>query len=715
MPTVEWQTLGNVIEDGKPSYTQRFTITGGNGVARVCFNQFARKMEAVNPADTIREIIPGYYYISSPRLGSNTETIIDIKTSATLRHHSYMPDGVHAVMANGSVAPVRFTRLPISDRPEQWSLPNSDKMPSAESTYTLNESLRGGKEPSEFDLIPSLKKVELRGEGKANLNAAPKETAITHENPEYYQIDLTGEVPAIAYASERGKIYAFNTLQQLRNNNPNGVSMAWIEDYPDLPYRAFMMDIARNYFGIPQLQQLVQQMARYKLNKLHFHFCDDEAWRLEIPSLPELITVGSRRGYTLDEKEHLAQIFDGNGNPNSSQGTANGYITRQEFVQFLQYCKSLGIDVIPEIESPGHARAAIKAMENRYRRTGDASLRLIEDGDKSVYTSAQSFHDNIMNPAIEGPYKFMEIVISDIEAMYKDAGVTLETIHIGGDEVPKNAWGGSPSVQAMIKEQNLDGERGVHAAFVERIAEILNKKGIGMNGWQEIAIGHSADYDKKIAPLTRGVNFWTVSKSSKAPEAAAAGYKIIISNVDHFYLDQTYSNHPEEKGLTWGGNVDEFATLHGYPSKLCPVDSAYAKNVIGVSGQIFGETLRSFEQLQTYLFPKWLGLAERGWNANPSYNDKDFNRFIEERELPSLALRGIHFHVKQPGIKVEDGMIVMNAPYSSGTIRYTTDGSNPTEKSPIYTTPFTDNGAEQIRATFFFKGMKSVPTIHFRK
>lgn len=711
MPSVEWLTIGNTLSDGAPVYTQRFIVKGAKGIERICFNQFARAMRAVNPSDTICEIVPGYYYFATPGLKADGEAVVDIVTSGTLRHHSYMPDGVHGVASDGKPVAVRFTRRPISDNPRQWSLPGSDLSPRPEAVYELNESLKGGKVPGAFDIIPSLKTVRLIDGGKVKIASAPVARPLEHPNPEYYTITLAGDSVVIGYASPRARLLALSTLSRLREVNPDGIPAATIEDWPDFPYRGLMIDIARNFMGITELQKIAQQMSRYRMNKLHLHFADDEAWRLEIPGLPELTDVGARRGYTLDEDSFLAQIFAGNGSPDTAYGTANGYISRFEFLQFLRYCHSLGIDVIPEIESPGHARAAIKSMRHRYRATGDGSYLLTEDGDTSSYTSAQSFRDNVMNPALPGPYKFMGKVIAEIDSMYREAGVPLVAIHIGGDEVPRGAWGGSPKARSMINDNNLDGERGLHAAFVESVADTLSRRGIAMNGWQEIAVGHSPGYDRKIAPLTAGVNFWRESRRSEAPAAAAAGYPVIVSNVDHFYLDQAYTSHPDEQGLTWGGNVDEFATLEGYPYELCPADSASRKNIIGVSGHLFSETIRDFHQVRRYLFPKMLGLAERAWNAMPTYARPDFNRLIAERELPAMARRGADFHLRQPGIKVVDGKLLMNSPYEGAVIRYTLDGSNPTADSPAYAGPVVDDGHSQVRATLFYQGKRSVPTM----
>ncbi len=710
MPSVRWETLGNQGDGREATYTQRFTIRGGKGIKRLCFNQFARKMETVNPADTLVEIIPGYYYIASPRLEQD-DAQIDIVTHAALRHFDYQPDGVHGVDAQGNPRTVRFTRASIIDRPEQWSTSGADLMPKGEVIYDFNESLASGSVLDPFYVIPSVKKVYHKDGPNSKVTDPVVEVKVDTIAPEGYRIDFTKSPVEIAYSTESGRQYAYNTLQQLRANNPEGVPAAVVEDWPDFPYRGVMIDISRNYIPLPEMQKIVQHMAHYRMNTLHFHLVDDEAWRLEISGLPELTDVGARRGYTQDEKDFLVQIFAGNGDPNSTVGTANGYITRSEMVGFLRFCKSLGVNVIPEIESPGHARAAIKAMEARYRHTGDASLRLVEDGDTSSYTSAQAFHDNVMNPALAGPYKFMDLVTDELIAIWREADAPLLAIHIGGDEVPAGAWNGAPSVKKMMAEKGFTEERQVHAAFVERIAKMLAHKGVKMSGWQEIAVGHSPEFDDSVAPEVYSVNFWTSSKGSRAPEAISNGFPVIISNVDHFYLDQAYNNHPLEKGLTWGGNVDEFTTLAGYPYELCVVDEDDRGGILGVSGHLFGETIRDYSQVESHLLPKMLGLAERAWNANATYTPGQFNAVIDQRELPALARKGVNFHLRQPGVKAIDNQIVMNSPYPKAVIRYTTDGSNPTEDSAVYESPISAAGVKQIRASLFHMGKQSFPTI----
>ena len=214
------------------------------------------------------------------------------------------------------------------------------------------------------------------------------------------------------------------------------------------------------------------------------------------------------------------------------------------------------------------------------------------------------------------------------------------------------------------------------------------------------------------------MNCWTVFNPKASidkhvsVQALKGGYPVILSNVNHFYLDQSYNYHPDEPGLTWGGVVDEFASLNGYPAKMCPAPADAKGKIIGVCGHVFAETLRSPQQLEAYLFPKMLGLAERAWNANATYSEPKFNLIISEYELPTLNLDS-NFHLRQAGISYKNGKVSMNSPYKGAVIRYTLDGSEPCIDSPIYSKPIKTDATE-IRARLYYLGKESITTILYR-
>lgn len=710
---VTWQLVGNRDDN---TYVQRITVDNTKNINRLCFNQFARKMTPVNPADTIHEIVPGYYYISSARFGKTNDTIqIDIVTKGRFSARCYSIDGLHAIDKKGKLTEVDYTREAVDRRREQWSNANFDLMPYGDSIFAINKSLECDREITPFDIIPRLKSVVTAGNGTTDSSAKINERLITHDNNEFYRISLAGQTIDIEGASDTALKTARHTLSRLFDLNGGSLPNAVIEDYPDFHYRGLMIDIARNFQPLDSLLRIIDLMADYRLNKFHFHFSDDEAWRLEIPTMPELTEYGSRRGYTLDESDFLAQIFTGNGDPDNKATSSNGYYTTSHFIRLLQYCDSLGIEVIPEIESPGHARAAIKAMQHFYRKHNRVRYFLSEENDTSSYTSAQAFHDNVMNPAIDGPHDFMSSVVKEIHSMYDKAGVELKSLHIGGDEVAKGAWSGSPTAQAYIAHRGFDGEHSLLAYWVGELAKMLTDRHIKMIGWQEIAIGHSKAFNDTISPLVGGVNCWSTLREKGVPEESARnGFPVILSNVNHFYFDQVYNNHPEEPGLNWGGSVDELAAFDGYADMLCKPQSGAKGEIIGISGHLFSETLRSPTMMQLYLLPKMLGMAERAWNRYESWTKPEFNKIIGSRELPRFAAQRLNFHLRQPGIIVTNGMVTINSPYEGALVRYTLDGTNPTDESPIYDKPFAITGdVTQIRARLYYLDKESVATIIF--
>ncbi len=721
--SVEWSTLGNELAtDGTPQYVQRFEIKADQPFARIAFNQFARKMHVVNPSDTLIEIVPGYYCVASPRFASTKpgETIIvDVATSATLNSICYSVDGVHLVLADGSTRAVEFSRKDITAERKLWVSPSGeDVMPYGDTVYDRNEELRADLEHSNFyDVIPSYKKVTLSGGKCGRITSVRYVDATNPQHAEWYRATIADGTLTLETAPNNREA-AMRRLAPLNLELAMSVPEAVVEDYPDFSYRGMMIDISRNYQTPAEMERVLHMMARYGLNVLHFHFADDESWRLDIPGMPELVEVGGRRGYTLTETDHLAQIFTGDGNP-ASLNTSNGYFTREDFIGMLRVAQSLGIKVLPEIESPGHARAAILAMEKRLRDTGDATYRLIDPDDKSIYTSAQSFHDNVMNPAIPGPVRFMTYVVAEIQKMYADAGVELPAIHIGGDEVADGAWKGSPIAQKYMKDHGITNERDLHLVFIREIVKNFSEMGIRISGWQEIAVGHSDEFNKAVRPNVFSVDCWSTlgEQNSVTMQSARSGYPTVLSNVNHFYMDMCYSPHPYERGLSWGGYVDEFDSLHGYAAVLCPVEPEAAKNIIGIGGHLFSETIRSAENLEEMLLPKTLGLAERAWNADTTYTDAAFNAVLGFREIPWLQLGDYKFHVRQPGIKMVDGKVVMNTSYPASLapeIRYTLDGSEPTRASLLYQGPIDAGSATQIRARAFVGTRQSVVSLLFK-
>ncbi|MBR5029699.1 MAG: family 20 glycosylhydrolase, partial [Muribaculaceae bacterium] len=257
------------------------------------------------------------------------------------------------------------------------------------------------------------------------------------------------------------------------------------------------------------------------------------------------------------------------------------------------------------------------------------------------------------------------------------------------------------------------------------------KRGIRIEGWQEVALNHSDDFNKRVAPRFAGVNAWsTIGSRIEVPyKIANAGYPTILSNVDNFYMDMGYSMHQYEQGLHWGGSVNEFDSWKAQPWNLYG-NNADGKtpltrrdNIIGVQAQLWGETLRNYSEVEMLVIPKIFGVVERGWNATPAWaGDNDamtqararYNMNIADWELPMLHKRGYNFHLAQPGIIVKDGMLLANAQYPAAEVRYTLDGSEPTLTSPLWTAPVTvPVNCELVKAKAYYLGKQSVTTYLF--
>ena len=711
-----------------------------------------------------------------------------------LINKNYMPAGGHLVM-NGDMAhpvAVKFNRAPL-DKPGQWR--DHKAYPDGNYMFAFNEAINGfgdGYTGNDYDIFPAPKQVDIEDgftqvgnlvtiktgkwfqwggyrraknlltnelEKRGIYATSGQGTVIKllldkklSENREYYSLRVHDGQITILGVTQAALMNGVKTLiAALDHSKGHRLQNCFVIDWPDFGYRGVMLDIARNYVVKPdQMKRFIDLLAYYKINTIQFHFSDDEAWRLEIPGFPELTQVAARRGATLDEKGYLAQIFDGNGNPDDLSQCANGYITRAEFIDLLRYAWRKGIRIIPEIETPGHARAAIVAMKNRAMNNPAAEqFRLWDEKNESVFSSAQNYRDNVLNVASDDVYRFVDRVVAELQLMYKEAGLKLEVVHLGGDEVPSNAWSKSPDVQARMQREGLKTQHEVSEYYIKRISDLLAARKIRIEGWQEVALDHKPEFNAIMAPRVAGVNAWsTVGSRSDVPyRLANDGYPVILSNVTNFYMDMAYSWHQNEQGLHWGGKVDEFDAWSALPANIyatartavdgTPINITTAgdgkvklekpENMIGVQAQLWGETLRSFDEVLYMMLPKMMGVSDRAWTAVPAwskdltdakaYNEArhQYNLKIGTRELPLLHSMGYNFRVGPPGIKMIDGKLLINTQYPDELVTYTLDGTEPTIDSPRWTAPVAIKSQPQvIKAKAFYLGRESVTTYLFK-
>ena len=481
----------------------------------------------------------------------------------------------------------------------QYHFQNQQGTDHSTNRYTSQYNAQAG------DIIPRVKRIQY--------GTLPVETASEHPAGWYRIVIGADGIPKVEAADEDGAFYAQTTLAKL----PRPLQPMTIEDWPDMPYRGFMLDVARDFFTVDEVFTVIDLMAEWKLNTLHFHIADDESWCLEINGLPELTEYGAHHelpDWNLQETAALKPSVGGRiGN--------STYYTAEEYKRILRYAWERHIRVIPEFDTPGHSRASIKAMQAYERRTGDTSYRLQDPTDTSHYWSAQDFTDNVLSVYLPSVYKFYGLVFDEVIRLHHEAGVPLPAIHIGGDEVPEGAWTGRD-------------RREMKEVFTNGMLDLAEARGILLAGWEDIAHNVGPATIERLKHSLYFLNVW----NTKGIE----GFPVVLSPADFTYLDLAYNDHPDEGGLHWAGYVDERKTFSLQPGE-------YLGDIFGVQAQLWSSQLRCFSDLTYQMLPKGLGTAERAWNAFPNWPseeafDTDFERFygiILANEWPTWKKKGL--------------------------------------------------------------------------
>ncbi|MFN2501920.1 MAG: family 20 glycosylhydrolase [Pyrinomonadaceae bacterium] len=462
---------------------------------------------------------------------------------------------------------------------------------------------------------------------------------------------------------ERGLFYAVQSfLQLLEPMKPKGsarIPKLDISDQPRFNYRGMHLDVARHFMPVEFVKKYIDLMSQYKFNYFHWHLTEDQGWRIEIKKYPRLTEIGSRRPETVKERNLAPYI--GDATPHG------GFYTQDQIRDVVAYAKARYITVIPEIELPGHASAALAA----YPQFGCKA-----DYQYKVQTTWGIFKE-VYCPTDE-TFKFLEDVLDETIALFPESPY----IHIGGDEVLKDHWKESPFVQELKKRENLKDEHEVQSYFIRRIEKYINSKGKKIIGWDEILEGG-------LAPNAT-VMSWRGMKGGI--DAAKARHDVIMTPTDHAYLnfgqgDFAYEplSYPDYLPLERVYNFDPL------PKELTPDEAKY---VIGGQGNLWTEYIKTPETAEYQLFPRMLALSEVLWSTPVNKNFPDFLRRLNAH-LPILDRQNVNYRIPVPAglqnrIVGREGKAVVELTPSPGTrVHYTLDGSTPDERSPQYTAPIT--------------------------
>ena len=500
-----------------------------------------------------------------------------------------------------------------------------------------------------------------------------EEALPAEKGKEAYTLDVSADSVRITAGDAAGFFYGYQTLKQLLPVEIYGgtvqAGVSWtvpavsIEDWPRFKWRGLMLDSVRHFMPLPTVKRYIDLMAIHKFNTLHWHLTDDQGWRLEIKKYPLLTEVGSKREQTLKghftKKEEGGHRFDGTPH--------GGYYTQEEAREIVRYAAERGITVVPEIEIPGHAQAAIAAYPWLGVRDIPDDVLIARKADSACFFNCEECHrgndvrvseiwgvsPNVFKPS-EETMAFLKDVLTEVLAIFPS-----EYIHVGGDECPRDQWNLSPEVQQFIKDNNLGDGDGVQSWFLHRIDEFLTEKGRKLIGWDEIL-------DGGLSP-NAAVMSWR--GKSGGVRAAKMGHDVVMSPTTYSYINYNQERAPYNM-LSEGGYIP-LNKVYQFDPVGTALAGKYEKYVLGGQANVWAEYLKSIEQVEYTAYPRAAAVAETIWTPKERKNYLSFTQRLS-RHLQRLAILDVNFCVPSKGHKAatitasEDGEISIVIPESAG-------------------------------------------------
>ena len=479
--------------------------------------------------------------------------------------------------------------------------------------------------------------------------------------PECYRLTVDNKNIRIIGGSYAGVFNGIQTLLQLlpeeiytkKTKLPVTVPCCTIEDNPKLDYRGFMLDVARTWISADRVKRYIDFMAHLKLNKLHFHLTDDEGWRIEIKSHPKLATIGGFRGGDSPVFPRYAKFDEKWG----------GYYTQEELRDIVVYAAQRNIEVIPEIDMPGHS----KGLGAIYP---DILCNYTPDTSRTNGIDIR----NVWCAAKESNYALIEDIIREMSTIF-----TSEYIHIGGDEVNMSQWKKCPDCQRLKAEKDLKDEKQIEDYFMARTTEILAKYGKKPAVWNEAIEGG-------LLPKSTRVHGWESIKKCLA--STSKGYPTIIMPGHYFYLDMKQS--ASEPGHTWAAIIDAKKLL-SFDLEKQGFTAEHLKNVAGIEASLFSELYiahnpESNDYLDYMLFPRLVALSEIAWSHSPR-SWEEFYAALKNSHYSRMDAMGITYRLESPKVSYSDGRLTAST--ADGSTLYYTDTR--TGKRYRYTKPVVTN------------------------
>jgi hexosaminidase len=533
---------------------------------------------------------------------------------------------------------------------------------------------------NQFELVSGMK-LSLKEISGADTTNSIIFQSISETNKEAYNLSVTSKTIRIQSQTANGFFYGLQTLYQLLPPEIYGkqlqksikwlVSCVLIIDEPRFAYRGLHLDVCRHFFPVSFIKKYIDAMAVHKLNTFHWHLTDDQGWRIEIKKYPKLTEIGSKRDETMigNGYQYFPKKFD-----NTPYG---GFYTQDEAREIVAYAAERFITIIPEIEMPGHAQAAVASYPY---------LGCNPDSTVKVATSWGIF-TNVFCPR-DTTFRFLEDVLTEIMAIFPS-----KYIHIGGDECPKDQWKTNAECQAMIKNLNLKDENGLQSYFVHRIEEFLNAHGRSVIGWDEIL-------DGGIAPNAT-IMSWRGTLGGIA--AAKAGHDVIMTPNAYCYLDH-YQSDPQTEPLAIGGFLP-LQMVYQFEPVPAELTSDEEKFVLGAQANVWTEYIPDSKQVEYMVFPRLAAMSEVLWSAKQNRNWDDFRSRMKTQFQRYNNLK-LNYSEAFQEVQVRSNIttdrkiqVSLTCDNPDAEIHYSIK-----DKSEVYKNPITLSESTDITATVFEKG-----------
>ena len=430
-----------------------------------------------------------------------------------------------------------------------------------------------------------------------------------------YQLLIETDNIWIQASSSTGFVHATSTLLQLLPNSPSHtanatycVPMVEITDQPHYGYRGMMLDCGRHFHPVDRIKHLLDHLARYKFNTFHWHLTDDEGWRIEIDAYPQLTEIGAWRGpneIIAPQFSHIDQRY-------------GGFYTKQDIRDVIAYASDRGITIIPEIDMPGHCRAAILSLPE-----------LLKDpDDHSVYRSIQNYPDNVLSPALAGTYTFIQTVLDEICALFP-----APFVHIGADEVPKGVWSDSAACQQLMADNNYHDPMELQGHILRFAEQVLREKGKRMMGWEEATHGNKVSKDTVIYS-------WLSEEAGL--ECVKNGFDVVMQPAQSTYLDLAQGYSADEAGVDWAGKLPLDKVYNYHPLSMIAAENSERQHILGIQTALWSELINNQSRFEYMIYPRLLAVSEICWSKPQHRNWDDFKARLKG-QLNYLDKAGINY------------------------------------------------------------------------